>query len=1714
MKSFLTYLLVLRLAPCCFCLMAIFGQIEARAASPPAGDRFSHLDRVDPYHPGLESARLTTPQWVGEAGVEAVVVLAIDDMRGHEKWEAFLRPILDRLKQIDGRAALSIMTCQIDPNQPHLQQWLQEGVSLECHTIDHPCPLLNGSDFAKAKSTYDRCVDLLSSVPNQRPVAFRMPCCDSQNTVSPRFFTEIFSQRTPAGAFLELDSSVFQIFTPDDPALAHELTTAADGAERFRKYLPFPSFVNTIENYPYPYVIGGNCWEFPCMVPSDWEAQNILQPANPRALADMQAALDATVAKQGVMNFVFHPYGWIHQQQVVELVDYAQRKYGPRVKFLNFRECAERLAQHLTAGKRLRAAAGGGNGVAIVDLNDDGYQDVVIGNKQLQRTRLWHPEERQWQEFEFPFDLQAHGPARWGVIDGQPVVLVTIDGQPRAWRFAADQWQDASAPFAAISQRGGPLQVAIDRRDAGVRFRDLDRDGCSELIIANQARQEVLRWTAAKADQPAHWAPQPCDWPENVVLVDDLGRDAGVRLVDLDDDQLLDLVVSNEQGYAVHRFAGFDRPWQAVLAESRPEGKRIPSFVRAGTNNGAWIHSRHFWWQNEDTDRLPDLVDRVAFNDLLDGVESAARSPAAALAALDVRPGFRVEQMAAEPAVADPIAFDWGPDGDLWVVEMADYPDGVDGQPAGRVRRLVDTDGDGRYDRATTLVDQLRYPTSVMSWRDGVLVLAPPDLFFAKDTNGDGAADQRETLFTGFAEGNPQHQANGLTWGLDNWIYGANGDSGGKIRSIKTGEEVSIGGRDFRLRPDDGALEAIEGYTQFNRNRDDWGNWFGNNNINPMWQYVLSDHYLSRNPHLAPPDGKVAVSEQPGAAPVFPRSRLLERFNDPHTANHFTSACGTNIYRDELLGPGFAGNAFVCEPVHNLVHREIMRRDGLIAVSRRADDEQRSEFLASTDNWFRPTTVRTGPDGALWIADMYRAVIEHTEWIPDSMEERIDVRGGADEGRVYRVLPVGVAPRPMAKLSHATNGELVAQLESPNGWVRDKAQQILVERQATDTAALLESMVQSGGRATARLHALCALDGLGTVRPDILMSALADSEGGVRRHAVRIAEPYFAASPPLQTAILKLVEDPDPQVRLQLAYSLGQWEGEAAGKALGRLAVRDAGDSWILAAAMSSAVPHLESIVTVVSQTKEAAAGQSELISQLLTLAAATHREDTIVALIPVIRRAEQGRYSAWQLGALGELLDLLDRRETTLAKFRASASPPLQAEIDGLAPLFAFARATAGDPSAALDDRLAAVRLLGRGLTDQEADAVVLAERLTPGESEAVRAAAIENLGGQSGEQVARVLLDAWRGYTPQSRGEALDVLLSREPWAAALLDAIDAGRVPPSEIDITRRQQLTTGRAGDLRDRARKIFDQASGDRAAVVTRYLAEMPAGDPARGEPLFVKSCSVCHRFKDKGFAIGPDLSALTEKAPEALAIAILDPNRAIEARFINYAATTTSGLVHAGILAMESGNSLTLLAQENKQQTILRTELEALESTGKSLMPEGFEKDFAPQQLADVIAYLRQNVTRPKELPGNQPVVVVPEALRGFMFCLPGNAEVYGASLRIEEAHGNLGWWAGEDDHVTWTIDVPRDMEYSVHLDIACDDASAGNQWLLECAGQRITATVQSTGGWEKYHRVHVGSLRLKKGQHRLGLRSNGPIHGAMFDLRSITLIPFAGLSQ
>ncbi|OAI54894.1 hypothetical protein AYO44_14035 [Planctomycetaceae bacterium SCGC AG-212-F19] len=1643
-------------------VLILVAPIAVRAAD---GNRLTYLDDNDLYCVGRTFPKLITPQWVGEEGVEAVVILGIDDMKDSKKYEDFLRPILNRLKKIDGRAPVSIMSCQVKPDDPQLQAWLKEGLSLETHTHDHPCPLLQGGDFAKAKGTYDKCVDALASVPNNRPVAFRMPCCDSLNTPSPRFYAEIFNKRTAKDNFLSIDTSVFNIFTANDPDLPRELVLDPDGTEKFRKYVPADrSFVNTIEDYPYPYVIGKLCWQFPCVTPSDWQAQFLHKPNNPITVRDWKAALDCTVIKQGVFCLVFHPHGWLKNEQVVDLIDHAVAKHGKKVKFITFKEAEERLTKNMLAGQPLRdPKTGAYNGVDLFDRDRDGYIDVRIRNKQMGVLRYWEPKTRTWKDRDL---------TKEGFLEDNP----------------------AAAGFRVVKQ---------------IRLGHSTDSLTTAYVVANDREQAVLVWSKGI---PLGLQRAPFSLPPGAKLSDGT-NDTGLRFVDLDEDGFDDVIFSNENGYGIYLFKDMKEGWSRKVIAGKPGDKNaLPLISRNGQNMGFWVHSRHLWWQNENTNLLPNLVDRRSFNQLLEQVEPGAKSPAASLAGMKARPGFVVEEVVAEPLVMDPIAFAWGPDGKLWVVEMADYPLGIDGKgkPGGRIKYLESTKGDGKYDKMTLFLDNVPFPTNVMPWRKGVIVSAAPEIFYAEDTTGNGKADKKVPLFVGFREGNQQHRVNGLVWGLDNWVYCANGDSGGKVKSVKTGAVVDMSGRDVRIRPDTGEIDLQAGQTQYGRAQDDWGNWFGNNNSWPMWHFALADHYIRRNRHIAAPDGRVQISVTPGAAEVFPISRTMPRFNSPQAANHFTSACSCIVYRDDLFGPNYVNSTFVSEPVHNLVHREIMTANGTTFTSRRAVDEQRSEFLASSDNWCRPCSIGTGPDGALWVADMYRHVIEHPEWIPKDWQQKLDLRAGHDKGRIYRVYPVGTTPRAIPRLDNLDAAGLVAALDSPSGWQRDMAQMMLIWRNDRAAVPLLEKLAAGSDRPLARLHALCTLDGLDALRPEVVQRGLADAHPGVRRHAVRLSEGLLAKAPELGAALLKLLDDTDPQVRMQLAYTLGEWKDPRAGTALGQMAVQST-DRFLSAAVMSSVNrDNLDQVLLAVLTGK--AKPQAGLVENLLRLASALEHQKALATLLDTVAKPDKDRGIGWQFTALAGLLDALDQRNLPLTKLNEGGDAELSAAIKRVATLFDTARATVADSKAARDDQLLAVRLLGRGLDRQAEDLAKLTDLLTPQTADDLQSAAVVALGKQRDAKVPALLLRGWKGYGPARRAQVLDVLLAREEWLQEVLGAIERKEVAAAEIDAVRRQRLLDHKVDSVRQRVAKLFAGAiAPDRQKVVDEYQPALKlAGDPARGLQVFTKNCANCHKLGDVGHVVGPDLASLGDKSPPFLLISILDPNRAVEARYVNYTALLKNGQSLSGIVANETGNSITLLAPEGKPQVILRTDLEELLSTGKSAMPDGLEKELKHQDIADVIAFVRTTgpVAKPKALEGNKPEVVRAGS-DGSLRLTAVNAEIYGKTLVLEKKYANLGFWNSDDDHAVWSVEAAKAGRYAVHLDWACADGSAGKPFVLESGSNALQGKVAGTGGWDHYEQAKVGEIVLPAGPQRLTFKpGRGLASSALIDLRGIKLVP------
>lgn len=922
------------------------------------------------------------------------------------------------------------------------------------------------------------------------------------------------------------------------------------------------------------------------------------------------------------------------------------------------------------------------------------------------------------------------GEATFGIVhDGATSAITKSD----VWTWKNSAWQ-----------RDAALMAGLDAVPAaGRQLRDFDNNGVCELL----ANHDIFIWNT----KSQRWEKAAYALPSDCAVLDAQGRDNGLRFADLNGDGFADVIQSNDAGYAIHLWAGivkanlgWSQGWPHLVAKGSAsydlaKAKVLP-FVKDGRDSGAQFQRDSIVWKNEANGQM---VSRT-FRDIIAFDMPTPKSPGDSLKAMRPHPGHTVELVASEPLIKSPSVFDWDAQGRFWVVEMPDYPLGMDGRgkPGGAVKILTDTDGDGRYDEAKTFLEDLSFPTGIMPWRNGVLIAASPNIIFAADTDGDGRADERRVIFTGFKEGNQQHRLNGFEWGLDGWIYGANGDSGGEVNG------VSISGRDFRFRPDTGKFEPESGQTQSRRMRDDWGNWFGNNNSTWLWHYTIADSHLHRNPRLAVKTTRKVLANYPDSTRVFAVSDLPIRFNQPQASGHVTSGCGSASYRDDLFGPAFATSVFACEPVHNVVHREVLTPDGATFTSKRADDEQDREFLASTDPWFRPVLAKTGPDGALYIADFYRFVLEHPEWIAPETLSRLDLRAGADKGRIYRVFPAGTKLRVTPNLAKLDNAALVVALDSPNGWQRDTVQRLLFERNAKDAAPALRQVATKAQNPKVRVQALAALDTLQTLDPDTIRDALCDPDAHVRVQALRVSESLAVKPDEVLPALLACIKDADFTVRHQLALSLGAFHNERVTAALAELAGNEGTEPQMRLAIMSSLQP------------------ESALFVKL------------------------------------------------------NEASKPTATPM------------------------------------------VVLPKPSTP--------------------------------------------------------------------------------------------------DRAKVIASFAPVMTLkGASEHGHDLYKQSCFVCHRLKGEGVEVGPDLGMVADKPTDWLLTAIFDPNAAIEDRFKAQTLKLKSGVEMAGIISAETANNVVLRLPGGVEFPVLRDDIASQRATGRSLMPEGMETLLKPQDVADLIAYVR-----------------------------------------------------------------------------------------------------------------------------------------------------------
>ncbi|HXI40088.1 MAG TPA: c-type cytochrome, partial [Bryobacteraceae bacterium] len=621
-----------------------------------------------------------------------------------------------------------------------------------------------------------------------------------------------------------------------------------------------------------------------------------------------------------------------------------------------------------------------------------------------------------------------------------------------------------------------------------------------------------------------------------------------------------------------------------------------------------------------------------------------------------------------------------------------------------------------------------------------------------------------------------------------------------------------------------------------------------------------------------------------------------------------------------------------------------------------------------------------GPDGALYVMDFYRLVIEHPEWLSTEAQHSQDLTKGIDRGRIYRIVPDGSpAPKP-AKLGSASNTQLVHELENPVVWWRRTAQRLLVDRKATDAAPDLVRLVHESQSPLGRLHALWTLDGLGKLETAEIEAGLADKEAGVRENAIILAEPHLTKDSKLTAKLLGMVQDPDAKVRFQLLCTLGSVKSPQAGAARDLLLSRDVEDKWFQIAALSASSEEAARLYAkaVTGETQETP-GRTNFIRLAASAVSARRKPAEIQAVIEKVARAEQNGAEWWRAASLeGLALGMRGKAatpvgfgpsETLLLKLFSSPQVTVRRaalrliEITGLpsgpaaSSVLAHAAATAADRQADANVRADAIGLLA--LAGPQAHAALFKQLIDPHEPDQVQAAAVRAYGKIKGDDVGKLLLANWRELTPAGRTEAADAMYLEPSRIRLLIAALKAGDVQPWTLAFRHRRRLIMSDDPSIRAAARPLLEPSAGEREKVVRRYEAALDRqADAARGREVFKSICVKCHRFAGLGVQVGPDLATVQNQPKQALLEDVLMPNKTIAQGYEAYVVVTTGGTFD-GVLGAQTPTTIALRHEDGKEDILQRKDIKDMYVTNVSAMPGDLEKQIDIQQMADLLEFLK-----------------------------------------------------------------------------------------------------------------------------------------------------------
>ncbi len=954
-------------------------------------------------------------------------------------------------------------------------------------------------------------------------------------------------------------------------------------------------------------------------------------------------------------------------------------------------------------------------------------------------------------------------------------------------------------------------------------------------------------------------------------------------------------------------------------------------------------------------------------------------SPSESLKWLETQMGFRVELVASEPNIVDPVSMQMDEKGRLWVVEMRDYPS-ADQEPKSRIVVLEDQDRDGFYESSQVFADRLLFATGVQPWQDGALVTVQGKLLMLRDRDGDGRADEQEVWLEGFASENPQLRANHPMIASDGWMYVASGLRGGKITSTipfgqPTSESVDLMGADLRIHMLTGRLESIAGPSQFGHSFDRMGHRYGCSNRQPCFEIVSERRDIGLSPLAGLASSIQEVSPGEGASKVYP---LVNAWTTSNLhAGQFTAACGVTMTHSHLFdaaeidGKSLFATVLTCEPTAGLVQRRsVGRSQGRSLV---VDQPSPKEWIASHDPWFRPVDIMEGPGGEIYIVDMYRAVIEHPDWVPKELKERPDQRHGDRHGRIYRVVRSDKG-KADSVLSHSLTApqDVVGCIRHSDSWNRSIGARMFLERMsARQDISLLKSVrdiVMDAGSTTSTGAVATAAFLLGAVDAldEDLVSRLLSSEDAERReigwHLLR--ESTKAWGRRWDSAVLETIGDlasTQDEVRSAMwffAHQLANSDLEdsmdvrvSVAKASAKVLVKDGDDRQLWMAAAAANRKDLERLLEEY---------RLEMVGSTDAFLGPESREAVVRLAGRTATQSSESSSQGW-LALCEEGLRVpanVQVRKLYFALMEGFFGGGKMAIVAGSEIEKIILRAAQQDSDPV--NQQAAVRMLAS--INSEA-AKKLALDLLESQDTSLSKMAIRVCSTHDTMEFSDWLLDHFGSALPELRSEMFQAIRSNANRMQHLLGRLEAGTFSIRLLDATQVQSLRTISDPSLAARIAKVLESSmQTNRQKVVEEYADSLRAiradESGSRGKMVFGKNCAACHRVNSVGTAIGPDISDSRDQTFEKLLISVLDPNRSIDASYFRYLARTDDGRVIEGLLKDANSQTLTLYGQ-NGSTVLERSEIEEFKSSGASLMPDGMEAQITPQDMADLLWYIK-----------------------------------------------------------------------------------------------------------------------------------------------------------